>query len=72
MLELVKGERRVQPRLGTRKLHHMLKEEMREQGVALGRDRMFRLLRKQGLLVKPKKRAVKTTNSRHNLPIFNN
>ena len=45
---------------------------MREQGVALGRDRMFRLLRKHGVLVKPKKRAVKTTNSRHNLPIFNN
>ena len=57
VLELVKGERRVQPRLGTRKLHHMLKEEMREQGVVLGRDRMFRLLRKHGLLVKPKKRA---------------
>ena len=57
VLELVKGERRVQPRLGTRKLHHMLKKETREQGVALGRDRMFRLLRKHELLVKPKKRA---------------
>ena len=72
VLALVKRERQVQPRLGGRKLHHLLKEQMRAEGVALGRDRMFALLGKHGLLVKPKKGGVKTTNSRHNLPTFKN
>ena len=72
VLELVKRDRREQPRLGGRKLHQMLKEQMRAERIDLGRDRLFRLLGKHGLLVRPKKRGVKTINSRHNLPIFKN
>src|ERR1700743_1882725 len=35
------------PRLGTRKLHHLLKSN----GISIGRDKLFCWLRSQGLLV---------------------
>ena len=47
---LVQRERRLQPRLGTRKLYHMLKPELEQSGVRIGRDRMFEELRKRDLL----------------------
>lgn len=72
VLALVKREREEQPRLGGRKLHNMLQAELRAQGVALGRDRMFVILRDHGMLVKPKRRSARTTYSQHNLPICRN
>src|SRR6516165_9292472 len=50
---LVRRERRLQPRLGTRKLHHLLKAELELCGVRIGRDRMFEELRKRDLLLEP-------------------
>lgn len=70
--ELVKAERRVQPRLGARKLHVLLRAPMAEAGVSLGRDRFFAVLREKGLLLDPLPRSPRTTNSRHSLPVFRN
>ncbi len=70
--ELVRAERRVQPRLGTRKLHVLLRERMAEAGVKLGRDRFFEVLREGGLLLDPLPRSPRTTNSLHSLPVFGN
>lgn len=53
------------PRLGTRKLYHLLKDSFRKDGISIGRDRLFDLLRQQGLLVKKKKKYIKTTDSKH-------
>lgn len=73
VVELVKQERQLQPRLGTRKLHALLKGTLKDSGVYLGRDRMFELLRGKGLLLRPRPAAYpRTTNSSHALPIFNN
>jgi transposase InsO family protein len=70
---LVKRERYQQPRLGTRKLHHMLKRELEGAGVRIGRDRMFEELRKRELLLEPLAAAYPhTTQSYHNLPVFQN
>jgi transposase InsO family protein len=70
---LVQRERRLQPRLGTRKLHHMLGAELKAAGVRLGRDRMFAELRKRDLLLKPlPAQYPHTTQSYHNLPVFRN
>ena len=70
---LVKRERQLQPRLGTRKLYHMLKSELKEAGVRVGRDRLFEELRKRDLLVAPLPAQYPyTTQSRHNLPVFRN
>lgn len=53
------------PKLGTRKLYHILHPELKARQLNLGRDRLFDLLREHGLLVMRKKRYTKTTNSRH-------
>ncbi len=72
ILTQVRKERYFQPCIGCRKLLYLLKDILNENGVSLGRDRLFDLLREHNLLVKKKKKTVKTTNSRHNLPIIPN
>ena len=70
---LVQQERDTQPRLGTRKLYHMLKPKLEKAGVRMGRDRMFEELRKKDLLLEPvRARYPQTTQSYHNLPVFRN
>lgn len=61
ILDHVGRYRRRQPRVGVRKLYLHLSA----QGVFIGRDRLFALLRRKGLLVRPKRRYVRTTNSNH-------
>jgi putative transposase len=65
VVELVREERRHQPRIGTRKLHHMLKEPLQQVGISVGRDAMFDLLREARMLVLPRRAYHKTTNSHH-------
>ncbi len=72
IVELVKRERRMQPRLGGRKLLHLLSPELVEAGVNVGRDRFFEVLAEADLLVVPKPGTPRTTNSRHSLPVFGN
>ena len=72
IVELVKRERRMQPRLGGRKLLHLVSPELQEAGVSIGRDRFFEVLAEADLLVVPKPSAPRTTNSRHSLPVFIN
>jgi len=70
---LVKRERQLQPRLGIRKLHHLLKKELKDAGVSIGRDRMFEEMREQQLLLEPiRAQYPRTTQSYHNLPVFRN
>ncbi len=57
--------RRQMPRLGTRKLHHLLKDKMEASELKMGRDKLFNLLRLEGLLVPRTKRNHVTTNSKH-------
>ena len=72
-MALVVEERRVQPRLGTRKLHRILQERLTEVGVKVGRDRLFELLEERGLLVQAQSAEYpRTTNSYHCLPVFTN
>ena len=52
------------PRLGTRKLHKLLGENFKQQGLKIGRDRLFDLLRRESLLVVRKRKYVSTTDSR--------
>ena len=71
--ELVRRERAQQSRLGTRKLYHMLKPELEQAGVRMGRDRMFEELRSRDLLLEPvPAQYPRTTQSYHNLPVFRN
>ena len=72
VVKLAQRERQLQPRLGGRKLVKLLESELAEQGIELGRDRFFAILREAGMLVEPKRGRVRTTNSRHQLPVFTN
>ena len=72
ILELVKRERRMQPRLGGRKVLHLVQADMKDAGVSIGRDRFFELLAEHDMLVVPKPGTPHTTNSRHCLPVFHN
>jgi transposase InsO family protein len=71
--QLVQRERQLQPRLGTRKLHHLLRAELKEAGVSLGRDRLFAELRQRDLLVQPLPALFpRTTQFYPTLPVFKN
>lgn len=73
VLALVIQERKIQPRLGTRKLHFLLKGMLAKEGVKLGRDRFFEVLRQGELLLERLPAAYPhTTNSYHGLPVFTN
>ncbi len=72
IVELVKRERKMQPRLGGRKLLHLVRSELEEACVNIGRDRFFEVLAEHDLLVAPKPGRPRTTNSRHSLPVFGN
>lgn len=65
VLDQVWAVRTKLPRLGTRKLHHQIAPRLRVQGVACGRDALFTLLRRGGLLVAKKRSYTKTTDSHH-------
>lgn len=51
------------PRLGTRKLYHLLRNDLRELGV--GRDRLFTILKANHMLINPIRSYHITTNSHH-------
>lgn len=68
VLAAVQRERRMQPRVGVRKLQRHL----RHAGVRVGRDHLFALLGEHDLLVKPKRRTVRTTCHDPALPVFRN
>ena len=54
-----------QPRIGTRKLHHLIEPKLQAAGIDLGRDRLFDVLREARLLVPQRRAYHKTTDSHH-------
>ena len=61
ILELVRQVRRKHPRMGTRKLLYKLQPMLAIEGLKMGRDRLFGLLKSQDLLVERKKIYRRTT-----------
>lgn len=72
VLEKVKRERKTLPRIGTRKLYFIMKEELKEDGIKCGRDKLFKYMREYNMGIKPVKRYVQTTNSKHWLKKYPN
>lgn len=68
VLTSVRCIRNRQPRVGGKKLHRMLQS----QGITIGRDMLFDILRENRLLVRLRKRYVKTTHSRHRFHRYKN
>lgn len=65
IINLVRQIRKDHPRLGGRKLYQLLKEEMDQRGIKIGRDAFFELLSQHELLIRRRRRKVITTFSRH-------
>lgn len=64
LLALVAEIRADQPRIGGRKLLHMINPQL-EPALQVGRDALFDLLRREGLLVRRLKSQTRTTDSSH-------
>lgn len=61
ILEMVRTVRKEMPRLGGRKLA----KKLRDNHFKIGRDALFDLLRREGLLVRRRRTRIKTTQSHH-------
>ena len=72
VLKLVKEERKDQPRVGSRKLHEALHTTFKFEGIKVGRDKLFDILREHEMLIRRKKSSCKTTNSYHRFHTYNN
>ncbi|MBA4140163.1 MAG: DDE-type integrase/transposase/recombinase, partial [Segetibacter sp.] len=62
---LVLAERKLLPRVGGRKTHYLIWPALQRQSIKYGKDKLFRLLRDHNLLIKPRRRYIQTTNSKH-------
>jgi putative transposase len=68
----VDEQRKLLPRLGTRKLYYMIGSQLQLAGVKCGRDKLFDWLREDGLLIKAPRRYIQTTNSKHHFRKYDN
>lgn len=57
--------RYLMPSIGTRKLYWLIKPKLVERGLSCGRDQLFDILRDNNLLIRPRRRYTKTTDSQH-------
>ena len=46
-------------------MYHQIKPALKDNGLKMGRDKLFKLLSGYDLLIKPKRRYTTTTNSKH-------
>jgi len=70
--EIVLKQRKDMPRLGGRKLYHEIQPALEDHQLKLGRDKLFAWLKANDLLVRPKKRYIRTTNSTHRFRVHEN
>jgi transposase InsO family protein len=72
IIDEVQQIRHRQPRVGTRKLQRMLNEHLKDEGIEVGRDRLFELLRTRNLLIRRRRNGQRTTDSRHRFKKYGN
>lgn len=65
ILEKVRAIRADFPKLGGIKLRSMISRELSNHPLSIGRDSFFRLLGENGLLIKRRRKPIRTTNSKH-------
>lgn len=65
ILETVREIRKFQPEMGVHKLDNEIKLRFDDLGIVIGRNRLNELLRDRNLLVRPRRKQPRTTNSFH-------
>lgn len=72
IIDQIRVIRNKQPKIGTRKLYFKIKPTLIEMGYKFGRDQLFELLRKENMLIRRRRKYVKTTDSRHRFTKYSN
>lgn len=72
IIELIKKKRKLWKKGSGRNLLGSLQSDFQEHSINIGRDKFFDLLRENGLLMKNKKRKIKTTYSYHHFHKYPN
>jgi len=72
IIDIVRKRRKSLPREGVRKLTKSLDKEFVKANIKVGRDTLFKLLRKYNMLTLRKKTSARTTNSYHRFYKYNN
>ena len=65
VLQMVSRVRKEHPRMGIKKIYGLIKEDLEDLGIKMGRDALFDLMSSQHMLITRRKRKHITTNSRH-------
>jgi transposase InsO family protein len=60
------------PRIGGKKLYYLLSKDFERLAFKLGRNKFFEVLQQERLLVRPRKRGYKTTDSGHQHRVYPN
>ncbi|PNW26040.1 integrase [Formosa algae] len=72
MINIVRKRRKSLPREGVRKLVRSLNDDFTKANLKVGRDKLFKVLRAQGMLTLRKKYSSRTTYSNHRFYKYNN
>lgn len=67
IVECVRSIRKEMPACGGRKLKECLRKDF---GLEVGRDRLFEILERHSLLIKPRRKKTRTTFSDHGLTVY--
>jgi transposase InsO family protein len=65
VFHLACNQRKLLPRLGTKKLYRLIKPDLINCKIKCGRDKLFDIIREKGMLIKPRRHYVRTTFSNH-------
>lgn len=69
---LVEKAKQIHEKSGRRYGSPRVYRQMKAQGIEVGRNRIARLMRENGIFVRPKRRFRRTTDSNHDYPIADN
>ncbi len=72
VVKMVKQVRKDLPRIGTRKLYKELSPDFKDNGIHIGRDKLFSILRENQMLIRRKKASCKTTDAYHRFYKYDN
>lgn len=72
LLKEIEVIREKHPKIGTRKIYCMLSSFKSEHKIKIGRDSLYEVMSSKGMLVRNRKRRIRTTNSYHRFKKYPN
>jgi len=72
VLKMVYAIRKIHPRIGTRKIYELIRPDLNKIGLKLGRDKLFSLLSDNEMLIRKRRKRMRTTNSFHHFRKYKN